>query len=108
MKKIVTKRLVYSHLGTGEVYYGEQEYDGKLTDENILDSIHEVGKTEWHATNWVGPGDKWENELWLLKPDINNPNIKYPTYRIHVETFYQYQKSWYNLLSDSIKRILRI
>lgn len=108
MKKIKVKRLVYSKLGCSEIIYGGEEYDGNLSDENILGFVHEVGKTEWRPTNWIGPGDKWANELWLLKPDPNNPNVKYPTYRIYVETFYQYQKSWYNLLFDSIKRILRI
>ena len=108
MKRIKVKRLVYSKLGSSEIIYGGEEYDGNLTDGNILDTVHEIGKTEWRPTNWIGPGDKWKNELWLLKPDPNNPNVKYPTYRIYVETFYQYQKSWYNLLSDSIKRILRI
>lgn len=96
MKKIAIKRLVYRHLNTGEIYYGGQEYDGNLSDENILDSIHEIGKTEWRATNWVGPGDEWKNELWLLKTDSNNPNIKYPTYRIVVDTFYRYEECWYD------------
>lgn len=108
MKKMKVKRLVYSKLGSSEVIYGGEEYDGNLTDDNILGAIHEVGKTEWHPTNWIGPGDKWENELWLLKPDPNNPNVKYPTYRINVETFYRYEKSWCNLFVDTIKRILRI
>ena len=106
MKRIKVKRLMYSKLGSSEIIYGGEEYDGNLTDDNILGAIHEVGKTEWLPTNWVGPGDKWENELWLLKPDPNNPNVKYPTYRIYVETFYQYQKSWYNLLWDWIRRIV--
>lgn len=107
MKKIAVKRLAYYNQTTKDIQWGAEEYDGNLTDENILGSIHEVGKTQWLPTNWVGPGDKWENELWLLKPDPNNPNVKYPVARICVETFYQYQKSWYNLLFDSIKRILR-
>jgi len=106
MKRIKVKRLVYSHFITGEVLYGGEEYDGNLSDENILGSIHEVGKTEWRPTNWVGPGDKWEDELWLLMPDANDSNIKYPMYRIYVDTFYRYQKSWYNLLWDWIKRII--
>ena len=106
MKKIKVKRLMYSKLGSSEIIYGGKEYDGHLTDENILDSIHEIGKTEWLATNWIGPGDKWEDELWLLKPDSNNPNVKYPTYRIYVETFYRYQKSWYNLLWDWVRRVI--
>lgn len=105
MKKIIIKRLVYHFLSSGNIVVGNETYDGHLSDENILNSVHEVGKTEWRATNWVGPGDKWENELWLLKPDPNNANIKYPVARIYVETFYQYQKRWYELLWDKIRRI---
>lgn len=108
MKKIKVKRLAYYNLITNDILWGAEEYDGNLTDENILDSVHELGKTEWRPTNWIGPGNKWKNELWLLKPDPNNSNVKYPTCRICVETFYRYEKSWYNLLFDSIKRILRI
>lgn len=90
MKKIVIKRLIYTHLDTGEVHLGGTEYDGRLTDDNILGAVHEVGHTAW-----IG------QSLWKLRNGI-------PQYKISVETFYQYQKSWYNLLSDSIKRILRI
>ena len=102
------KRLVYSKLGSSEVIYGDVEYDGDLSDDNILNSVHEVGKTEWRPSAWKGPGDSWEKELWLLKSDLNNPNVKYPVYRIHVETFYKCEKTWYDSMIDKIKRILRI
>lgn len=108
MKTIKVKRLAYSHLGTEEILYGGEEYDGNLSDENILGSIHEIGKTEWLATNWTGPGDTWTKELWLLIPDSNNPQIKYPTYHIFVDTFYRYEKTWWDTFCDNIKRILRI
>ena len=108
MKIIKVKRLIYSKLCSSEVLYGGVEYDGNLSDENILGSVHELGKTEWLPTNWVGPGDKYENELWLLKPDPNNPKIKYPVYRILVDTFYRYEKTWWDTFCDYIKRILRI
>ena len=93
MKKIKVKRLAYYNLITNDILWGAEEYDGNLTDENILGAIHEIGKTEWCP-----------NILGLYKLN-NNGEI---THRIVVETFYQYQKSWYNLLSDVIKRILRI
>ena len=109
MKVIKVKRLVYSKLGSSEVIYGGEEYDGNLSDENILGSVHEVGKTEWRPSLWIGPGDNWANELWLLTPvDPNNPKFKLPTYRIYVDTFYRYEKTWWNTLCDNIKRILRI
>jgi len=108
MKRIKVKRLVYSHLVTGEVLYGGEEYDGDLSDESILGSVHELGKTEWRPTAWVGPGDKYEDELWLLVPDSNNPQVKYPIYRIFVDTFYRYEKTWRDTFCDNIKRILRM
>ena len=87
MKKILIKRLVYTCRHTGEELIGANEYDGHLTDANILSSIHEVGKTVW-----VGQA------LWLLRDGV-------PTYRITVLPFYQYQKRWYELLLDAIRRI---
>ena len=105
MKRIKVKRLVYSKPDSGEVLYGGEEYDGNLTDDNILGAIHEVGKTEWHPTYWVD-SYQWGNELWLLKPDPNNPKVQCPTYRIRVDIFYRYQKSWYDLLWDWIRGII--
>ena len=88
MKKIKTKRLIFCR--GSEYLIGATEYDGKLTDENILQSFHEVGKTIVYPYG-----------MWLLKNGE-------PYYRVSVCSFYQYQKSWYNLVSDNIKRILRI
>lgn len=101
MRIIKVKRLVYSKLGYGEVLYGGIEYDGNLSDKNILGFVHELGKTEWHST---GLGD----ELWLFKHDPHNSKIKYPVYRIFVDTFYRYEKTWWDTFCDNIKRILRI
>lgn len=93
MKKIKIKRLAYYNLITNDILWGAKEYDGSLTDENILGAIHEIGKTEW-CPNYLG--------LYKLNSEGEI------THRIVVETCYQYQKSWYNLLADNIKRILRI
>ena len=87
MKKIIVKRLMYTSGRTGEEHIGAIEYDGNLSDNNILCSVHEVGKTAW-----IG------NALWLLRNGV-------PTYRITVLPFTQYQKSWYDLLLDAIRRI---
>lgn len=87
MKRITIKRLIYTCGDTGEEFIGANEYDGHLTDANILDSIHEVGKTAW-----VG------DILWLLHDGV-------PTYRINVECFCQYTKSWFDLLLDAVRRI---
>ena len=86
MKKITVKRLVYRD-GNGNTKFGGVEYDGALTDDNILGAVHEVGKTQW-----IGEG------LWLMRNGV-------PIYRITVEPFYRYQKSWYNLLLDALRRI---
>lgn len=87
MKKTLIKRLTYYAPHTGEVMYGAEEYNAHLTDDNILGAIHEVGKTAWMG-----------EALWLLVEGT-------PTYRINVEKFYQYTKSWYNLLLDAVRRI---
>lgn len=86
MKKTVIKRLIYKN--DTEEFIGSYEYDGRLTDDNILGIIHEVGRTMW-----IG------QSLWTLRDGI-------PQYRISVETFYQYQKSWYNLFWDWVRRIV--
>ena len=86
MKKVIIKRLAYT-MGYGDVKYGSVEYDGSLSDENILDAVHEVGKTQWIGSN-----------LWLMRGNV-------PLYQITVETFPQYTKSWYDYLLDAIRRI---
>lgn len=86
MKKVIIKRLAYS-MGYGDVKYGSVEYDGSLSDENILGAVHEVGKTQWIGSN-----------LWLMRGNV-------PLYKITVETFPQYTKSWYDYLLDAIRRI---
>jgi hypothetical protein len=91
MKRIKVKRLVYYHLGTNEVHYGGFEYDGNLTDENILGAVFTLGKHEW-CPNGYG--------MYQLNA---NGELKY---RITVEMFYRYQKSWYNLLWDWIRRVV--
>ena len=86
MRKIVVKRLVYSD-GCSADRIGGHEYDGALTDANILGSVHELGKTQWIGQN-----------LWLMR-------CGRPIYRITVATFTQYQKSWYDLVLDALRRI---
>lgn len=86
MKKVIVKRLVYSN-GNGDEKIGSVEYCGTLTDENILGSVHEVGKTQW-----IG------ESLWLMRNGI-------PAYRITVEAFPQYTKSWYDLILDAVRRL---
>ena len=86
MKKILVKRVVYiDHYG--KEYIGGEEYSGSLSNHNILCSRHEVGKTQWFG-----------NELWVMRDGV-------PTYRITVSPFYQYQKRWYELLLDAVRRI---
>lgn len=86
MKKVTVKRIVYYSPTTGEEFLGATEYDGNLTDENILCSIHEVGKTAW-----LGPN------LWVIHDD------QY-IYRLTVQKFYQYTKSRFELFLDAIRR----
>lgn len=86
MKKVMVKRLVYTD-GASPDRIGGHDYDGSLSDHNILCSVHEVGKTQWIGSS-----------LWLMKNGR-------PIYRITVTTVTQYQKSWYNNLMDSIRRV---
>lgn len=86
MKKIKIKRLVFTNKYGGG-YIGAGEYDGNLTDENILGSFHQVGKTVWQGSN-----------LYMLVDGE-------PLLRVTVDTFYQYQKRWYESLLDAIRRI---
>lgn len=86
MKRIIVKRLIYKNSNEEIIYY--HDYDGELTDENILGAIHELGKTVW-----IG------KSLWMLQNGR-------PHYEISVGTFYQYQKSWYNLFWDWVRRII--
>lgn len=82
--------------------YGGEEYDGRLSDSNILGAIHEEGKTKWLETNWVG---SWQQELWLLVPDCRNPGVRYPMYRISVETFYHLEETWLDRVKEWFGRI---
>ena len=93
MKRVIVKRLMYRNMANNEIYYGAEEYDGHLTNANILGAIYEVGKHEWcpHC-------------LSLYQKNQNGDLI----YQIYVEQFEYAVKSWYNLLADSIKRLLRI
>ncbi len=93
MKKVITKRLLYKSMLTGEIHLGAIEYDGHLTSENILSAIYEVGKHEWCPY-----------DLSLYQKNQNGDLV----YQIYVEQFEYAEKSWYNLLADNIKRILRI
>ena len=92
MKRIIVKRLLYRNVNTNEVHYGGEEYDGHLTANNILGSVYEIGKYVWYNQHSLYQLDEYGT----------------PIYQIYVERFEQYQKSWYNLLMDEIKRILRI
>ena len=87
MKRKVIKHIVYTSATTGESFLGATEYDGALTDDNILGAFHEVGKTKW-----IG------DTLWVVR---DNQLI----YRLSVEPTVQYTKSWYDWLLDAVRRI---
>lgn len=87
MKKIKVKRLVYYAPASGDTFFGGEEYDGHLTDDNILGAIYEVGKNVWHNGN-----------LWVIR---GNDLI----YKITVEEFTQYTKSKLDLFLDALRRI---
>lgn len=86
MKKVIVKRLIYRD-GNGKEIIGNTEYNGSLTDDNILNAVHEVGRTQW-----IG------QSLWLMKSGR-------PIYHITVAPFTQYQKRWYENLFDTVRKI---
>ena len=98
MRYIKKKRLVYRKVGGAEILYGGVEFDGRLTDENILGMVHEKGKTEWLPSTWHDGMD-----LYLMK-FYPNSKVRYPAYCIEVDEFYETQKSWYNKIWDWIRR----
>ena len=91
MKRVIVKRLLYRDMRNNNVFYGGEEYNGHLTNENILASIYTVGKHEWcpHC-------------LSLYQRDSNG-NFKY---QIYVNQFEYAEKSWYNLFWDWVRRIV--
>lgn len=93
MKRIIVKRLLYRDLTNNNIYYGGEEYDGDIASYNILCMIYEEGKHEW------GPSCK---SLYQ-----KNANGEWQ-YQVYVNQFEYAEKSWYNLLTDNIKRILRM
>ena len=90
MKKIATKRLIYSSSYhklweeqlSSAVAIGGEEYDGELSDTNILESIREIGKWDWTSSY----GDclvRHDGQLY-----------------VRVQVFYRYEKSWYDKIKE--------
>lgn len=78
-------------MNTNELFYGAEEYDGHLTNYNILGSIYEVGKHEWCP-----------HSLSLYQKNQNGDFV----YQIYVEQFEYAEKSWYNLFWDWVRRVI--
>ena len=92
MRKIKTKRLVYSHnpnFATIDAY-GGVEYDGRLSDENILGVFYEPGYWDWSP--------HWKNVLESHKDSLS--------WYMKVGTFYHYEKTKLELIIEAIVRIL--
>ena len=79
MKKVWKKRIILYCPWTDEEIIGAEEYDGKLSDENIFFSFHEIGKTGWYPTN---PDHE---ELWYLK---DCGEVRLPYYKVGIDDFY--------------------
>lgn len=87
MKKTIIKRIMYHSPNSGDTFIGATEYPGYLSDENILGAFHEEGKTAWVYGN-----------LWVVRDGSL-------IWRLTVESFPQYEKSWFDLLLDAVRRI---
>ena len=91
MKQIIVKRLMYDNVITHERFYGAEEYDGETPNWQILSSICTVGKYEWIP------------HFCALYQFDKNGKV---TYQVTVEEFRRFQKSWYNLVWDWVRRIV--
>ena len=94
MKKIMKKRVIFYCPWTGEKIIGAEEFDGTLSDDNILGAFYETGKTAWCPTH---PD---YDELWYLK---EYKNLRVPYYKIEIEKFYVEVPTFW----DKIKEALR-
>lgn len=94
MKKIMKKRVIFYCPWTEELIIGAEEFDGTLSDDNILGAFYETGKTMWCPTH---PD---YDELWYLK---EYQNLRVPYYKIEIEKFYIEVPTFW----DKIKEALR-
>ena len=92
MKKTNVKRLLYFQVGTGKILYGGESYDENLTSHAILCSVYTAGKHVWSSNRYDYPALYQLDEHGQVK------------YIISVQKICQYQKSWYNLLWDWVRR----
>lgn len=95
MKKIIKKRLTYYCPWTKHFMIGGEEFDGDMSDSNILGAIHEIGRTKWCPTG-MDNNNLTVDELWLLRPYPADPKVKLPMYKITVEEFYILQPQWFD------------
>ena len=93
MKLIKKKRIVLYCPWTGEEIIGGEEFDGSLSDDNILGMYHEEGKTAWLPTypDYLG--------LWL---SVVQNNMRLPYYKVYVDDFYIERPTFW----DKVKRFL--
>ena len=94
MKKIMKKRVIFYCPWTEELVIGAEEFDGTLSDDNILGAFYETGKTMWCPTH------SDYDELWYLK---EYKNLRVPYYKIEIEKFYIEVPTFW----DKIKEALR-
>lgn len=91
MKQIIKKRIVMHCPWEDSVVIGAEEYDCSVSDEDILNALHEQGKTAWLPTY---PD---YNELWLLQ--LEN-GILLPHYKVEVEKFYAQIPTFWDRIKD--------
>ena len=89
MKKIQIKRVFLVDEAHNYMVL-PQDYIGTLTDAAILDSLYQLGRDVW-----IG------NELYHIVHQ--DGQIRHLRYEVTLVT--QYEKSWYNLLLDAVRRI---
>lgn len=96
MKKIMKKRIILYCPWTKEEIIGAEEFDGTLSDDNILEAFHEVGKTVWMWEN----DPFYQTELWYLKEQYG---IKMPYYKVGIDDFYIEVPTWWDRMKKSLR-----
>lgn len=96
MKKIRKKRIILYCPWTEEVIIGAEEFDGALSDDNILGAFHEVGKSVWMWEN----DPYYETELWYLK---EQHGLRLPYYKVEVEEFCAHVPTFWDKVRNALR-----
>lgn len=96
MKKIMKKRVIFYCPWTEELVIGAEEFDGALSDDNILGAFYETGKAIWRPT--IHPD---YDELWYLKE--TKMGLRLPYYKVEIDNFYIEVPTFWDKIKDALR-----